>query len=69
MKLKRNTMIKVAKLILAMPTTNALSERSFSALRRLKTWLHTTPDQVHLNSCMTLHVASYIRIELTQFLF
>ena len=35
---------------------NALSERSFSALRRIKTWLRTTMDQVRLNSCMTLHV-------------
>ncbi len=31
--------IKVIKLILVMPATNAVSERSFSALRRLKTWL------------------------------
>ena len=48
--------IKVAKLILVMPATNALSERSFSALRRLKTLLRTTTDQVRLNNCMTLHV-------------
>ena len=48
--------IKVAKLILVMPATNALSERSFSALRRVKTWLQTTIDQVRLNHCMTLHV-------------
>ena len=48
--------IKVAKLILVMPATNALSERSFSALRRVKTWLRTTIDQVRLNHCMTLHV-------------
>ena len=47
--------IKIAKLILVMPATNALSERSFSALRRIKTWLRTT-NQVHLNNCMTLHV-------------
>ena len=48
--------IKVAKLIMVMPATNALSERSFSALRRIKTWLRTTTNQVRLNSCMTLHV-------------
>ena len=47
--------IKVAKLILVMPATNALSERSFSALRMIKTWLRTTTNQVRLN-CMTLHV-------------
>ena len=48
--------IKVVKLILVMPATNALSERSFSCLRRIKTWLRSTCNQVCLNSCMTLHV-------------
>lgn len=48
--------IKVVKLIFVMPATNALSERSFSSLRRVKTWLRTTTNQVRLNSCMTLHV-------------
>ena len=48
--------IKVTKLILVMPATNALSERSFSALRRVKTWLRSTIDQVRLNNCMTLNV-------------
>lgn len=43
--------IKVAKLILVMPATNALSERSFSALRRLKNWLHTRMEQAQLNWC------------------
>ena len=40
--------IKVVKLILVMPATNAVSERSFSALHMLKTWLHTTTVQVQL---------------------
>ena len=48
--------IKVVKLILVMPATNSVSERSFSALRRLKTWLCTTTLQVQLNWCMILHV-------------
>ena len=43
-------------MILVMPATNALSERSFSALRRIKTWLWTTTSQVRLNNCMILHV-------------
>ena len=47
--------IKVVKLVLVMPETNALSERS-SALRRIKTWLHSRTDQAWLNWCMTLHV-------------
>ena len=48
--------IKIVKLILVMPATNATSERSFSALRRLKTWLLTTTCQARLNWCMLLHV-------------
>ena len=48
--------VKIVKLILAMPATNATSERSFSALRRLKTWLRATSSQARLNWCMILHV-------------
>ena len=46
-------MIKVVKLIFVMPATNAVSERSFGALRRLKTWLWTTTS---LNWCTLLHI-------------
>ena len=45
----------VASLILVMPATNAVSERSFSTLRRIKTFLRST-SQVRLNSIMTLHI-------------
>jgi hypothetical protein len=48
--------MQVAKLILIMPATNAVSERSFSALRRLKTWLRSTMNQSRLNWCMILHI-------------
>ena len=48
--------IKVTKLILVMPATNAVSERSFSTLRRLKTWLRSTMNQDRLNWCMMLHI-------------
>ena len=48
--------IKLVKLILVMPATNATSERSFSALRRLKTWLRAVEAQQRLNWCMVLHV-------------
>ncbi len=44
------------KLILIMPTTNSTSERSFSALRRLKTYLRNTMTQQRLNNLMVLHV-------------
>ena len=34
--------MKLMKIILTMPATNAISERSFSALRHMKTWLRST---------------------------
>ena len=48
--------IKLVKLILVMPATNATSERCFSALRRLKTWLRATTVQQRINWCILLHV-------------
>ena len=47
---------KLAMLLLVMPATNATSERSFSALRRIKTYLRATMTQQHLNHLMILHV-------------
>ena len=46
----------IAKLILVMPARNAVSERSFSALRRVKTYLRSTMKQTRLNHLMILHV-------------
>ena len=40
------------QLILVMPATNAVSERSALALRRVKTYLRTTMSQSHLNNFM-----------------
>ena len=40
----------LVSLILVMPVTNATSERSFSALRRVKTFLRTTMTQLRLNN-------------------
>ena len=50
--------MQIAKLcvVLVMPATNSLSERSFSALRHLKTWLRSTMNQSRLNWCMILHI-------------
>ncbi|KAL5473597.1 hypothetical protein EMCRGX_G028099 [Ephydatia muelleri] len=48
--------IKLTKLTIVMPCPNAVSERTFSALRRLKTWLRSTMHQSRLNWCMLLHV-------------
>ena len=40
-----NEICTLAQLILVMPTTNAASERSFSAMRHLKTYLRSTMHQ------------------------
>ena len=44
------------QLLLVMPATNACSERAFSAVRRVKTYLRSTMTQLRLNSLMLLHV-------------
>ena len=46
----------LASLLLLMPATNAVSERSFSALRRLKFYLRATMTQTRLNNIIVLHV-------------
>ena len=46
----------VLQLILIMPATNATSERSFSALHRVKTYLRNTMTQKRFNKLMLLHV-------------
>ena len=47
---------RAVQLILVMPATNATSERSFSALRRVKGYLRSTMGQQRLNNLMVLHV-------------
>ena len=46
----------VASLILVMPATNAASERSFSTLRRVKSYLRSTMKQARLNHTILLHI-------------
>ena len=48
--------ILVMKLILVMPATNATSERSFSVMRCLKSYLRSTMAQDRINHLMALHV-------------
>ena len=48
--------VVLVTLILVMPATNATSERSFSALRHVKSYLRSTISQSRLNSLMVLHV-------------
>ena len=47
---------KVMQCILIMPATNASSERSFSAFRRVKSYLQSPMLQERLNYLMLLHV-------------
>ena len=46
----------LAKLMLLCPVTSCEAERSFSGLRRVKTWLRSTMGQVRLNSAMVCMV-------------
>ena len=39
-----------------MPATNAVSKRSFSAMKGLKTYLRSTTSDCRLNHLMVLHV-------------
>lgn len=47
-----------------MPATNSTSERSFSALRRVKSYLRNTIAQERLNSLMVLYVHKELTDEL-----
>ena len=44
-------MLKLFKLILLVPTTNAVNERSPSTLRRVKTFLQSSMTEEPLSSC------------------
>ena len=44
--------IVLATLIMLMPATNAASEQSFSAIKRIKNYLRATMSQTRLNSLM-----------------
>ena len=55
-KVALSSVLTAVKLLLVMPATNSTSERSFSALRRVKTYLRRTMIQQRLNSLMVLHV-------------
>ena len=55
-KLVIHEVVKLAKLIPTMPATNAASERLFSAMRCIKSYLQSTMTQERLNHLMILHV-------------
>ena len=47
---------KLLRISLTIPVTTATAERSFSFLRRLKTFIHSTIGQPRLNHVLLLHV-------------
>ena len=47
---------KLLQLYLTVPITSSTSERAFSTLRRLLTYLRATMTEQTLNNCMLLHV-------------
>ena len=50
----------LVSLIIVMPATNATSERSFSALRTVKSYLKSTMTQTRLNSVMILSTHKHL---------
>ena len=44
------------RLVLVMPATNAVSERSASALHLIKTYLRSSMSQLRMNNLMVLHI-------------
>ena len=56
------------KLPLVNPASSATAERSFSSLRRLKTWLGNSMCQMRLNSCVvcSAHVEALDNTDITK---
>lgn len=48
--------MKLLQLLCVIPASSATAERSFSALKRVKTWLRSTMSPTRLNSVLLLHV-------------
>lgn len=57
---------ELTKLLLVNPASSASAERSFSSLRRLKTYLRSTIGQMRLNNVAVCHVHKHILDEIDQ---
>ena len=57
---------KLFWLLLIMPATSATSERSFSSLRHIKTYLRTSMKQERLNHLMMIYVRKDKKIDFTE---
>lgn len=55
---------KLAELILTFPSTTASAERSFSVLKRIKTYLTATQGQVRLNNLAVMSIEKGILLEM-----
>ena len=55
-KVAMSEVIKAAKILLVMPAANAISERSFHAMKRVETYLRSTTKDSRMNHLMVLHV-------------
>ena len=51
-----NEVVKIMRLMIVMPATNAVSERSFSTMRRLFIYLRTNMGSNRLNNTIVLHI-------------
>ena len=56
---------RLLQLLLVMPATSATSERSFSSLRHIKTYLRTTMRQDRLNHLMMLYIHKNRNVSIT----
>ena len=55
---------KLAELILTFPSTTASAERSFSALKRIKTYLRPTQGQVRLSNLAVISTEKNLLLDI-----
>ena len=53
-------LVQLIQLLIVVPATSATAERSFSCLRRVKTWLRSTMSQTRLNNTVLLHAHRHL---------
>lgn len=61
--LKFKEILKLLQILITLPVTTASGERSFSTLRRLKTYLRNTTGQQRLNGMATLNIHNDIEVK------
>jgi len=57
---------KLLKILITLPVTTATSERSFSTLKRLKTYLRNTTGQSRLNGLALMNIHRDIPLSINQ---